>query len=384
MESNQNQKKAGRGKKLLATLIPLLVGAAIGLVSAMALGDLAGDDSGLYFLYLGVFLLSLIVSFLAQIILHEAGHLVFGRLTGYRFVSFNVLGHIWQKDKEGRVRHGRMQIAGAGGQCLMAPPDYNGGDFPFTAYNLGGVMMNLIVALVCALLMWANPFVVPDILLGCMIGVGVFFALTNGLPIPVAAIQNDGRNLTCIRRDLHARRAFWAQMAIAAALAEGTRIKSMPDEWFAPFPEEEMDNPIVSAIAVMNTTRLMDEMNFPAAEEAIHALLSRKKGILGLYRTSMACDGAVCELIAGRPGPLTAMLAEEQHAAVIKAMKAHPTILRTQYAIALLRDRDADAAARLLDAFEKAAKTHPNPQEIAGEREILFAVQQSALKGGAA
>ena len=141
---------------------------------------------------------------------------------------------------------------------------------------------------------------------------------------------------------------------------------------------------IVSAIAVMNTTRLMDEMNFPAAEEAIRSLLSRKKGILGLYRTSMACDGAVCELIAGRPGPLTAMLAEEQHAAVIKAMKAHPTILRTQYAIALLRDRDADAAARLLDAFEKAAKTHPNPQEIAGEREILFAVQQAALKGGAA
>ena len=57
----------------------------------------------------------------------------------------------------------------------------------------------------------------------------------------------------------------------------------------------EMDNPIICAIPVLNTTRLMDEMNFPAAEEAIHALLSRKKGILGLYRTSMACDGAVCE-----------------------------------------------------------------------------------------
>lgn len=382
MESNQ--KKAGRGKKLLATLIPLLFGGAIGFVASIALGDAAGDNSGLYFLYLGVFLVSLIAAFVLQIILHEAGHLVFGRLTGYRFVSFNVMGHIWQKDKEGNVHRGRMQIAGAGGQCLMAPPDYNGGDFPFTAYNLGGVLMNLLVSLVCALLMWLNPFAVPDILLGCMAGVGVLFALTNGLPIPVASIQNDGRNLLCIRRNLHARRAFWDQMAIAAALAEGTRIKSMPDAWFEPFPEEEMDNPIVSAIAVMNTTRLMDEMNFPAAEEAIRALLARKKGILGLYRTSMACDGAVCELIAGRPGPLTAMLAEEQHAGIMKAMKAHPTILRTQYALALLRDRDADAAARILDAFEKAAKTHPNPQEIAGEREIIFAVQQSALKGGAA
>lgn len=384
MESNQNQKKVKRGKKLLATLLPLLFGGAIGFVAAIALGDAAGDSTGLYFLYLTLFILSLIAAFVLQIIIHEAGHLVFGRLTGYRFVSFNVMGHIWQKDKEGGVRHGRMQIAGAGGQCLMAPPDYNGGDFPFTAYNLGGVMMNLIAAAICGLLALLIPGTVADIILLSQCGVGVFFALTNGLPIPVMSIQNDGRNLLCIHRDLHARRAFWDQMAIAAALAEGTRIKSMPDAWFEPFPEEEMDNPIVTAIAVMNTTRLMDEMNFAAAEEAIRALLARKKGVLGLYRTSMACDGAVCELIAGRPGEMTAMLAEEQHATIMKAMKAHPTILRTQYALALLRDRDAEAAAKLLDAFEKAAKTHPHPQEIAGEREILFAIQHAVLTGGAA
>ena len=62
----------------------------------------------------------------------------------------------------------------------------------------------------------------------------------------------------------------------------------------------------------------------------------------------------------------------------MKAMKAHPAILRTQYAIALLKEKDAAKAEKLLADFEKAAKKHPNPQEIVGERELIAACQAAA------
>ena len=384
MSENQSPKA---GKKKLAgvagIVIPMLFGGAVGVFGAQFIDGMTGGSDALFFLYLGLMLIGLILAFFTQIVLHEGGHLIFGRMTGYRFVSFNILGFIWQRDANGKLRMGRMQIAGAGGQCLMAPPEYNGGDFPFTLYNLGGVLMNLISAALFGLLAWAIPFAPVRILLAAQVLAGVAFALTNGLPLPIAALQNDAKNLLCIRKDLHARRSFWVQMAIGAELARGTRIKSMPDEWFAPFPEEAMDNPIVCSTAVMNAARLMDMLDFAAAEREIRRLLSRQKGVLGLYRMTMGCDGAVCELIAGRPGNLTASLEAPENRQMMTAMKTHPSILRTQYAIALLKERDIQKAEKLLNEFEAAARKHPHPQEVTGERELLLAIQNALLNGGA-
>lgn len=382
-ESTPSPRKKITLSGVLSTLIPLVVGAAVGVFGAMYIISLTDGSDALYFLYFGLLLLGLVAAFLVQIIVHEGGHLVFGLMSGYRFVSFNILGFIWQKDADGRIHRGRMQIAGAGGQCLMAPPEYNGGDFPFTLYNLGGVMMNLISAVLCALLAWAVPFAPVEILLVAQVLVAVVSAATNGLPIPVASIQNDCKNLLCIRRDLQARRAFWVQMAIAAETARGTRLKSMPKEWFAPFPEEAMDNPIICSVAVLNTSRLMDKLDFLSAESAIRRLMAREKGVLGLYRMTMGCDGAVCELIADRPGDLTASLEAPEIQQMMKAMKDHPAIIRTQYALALLKEHDPEKARRLLTAFEAAARKHPHPQEVTGERELLLAIQHALLTDAA-
>ena len=144
-----------------------------------------------------------------------------------------------------------------------------------------------------------------------------------------------------------------------------------------------MNNPIVAAIAVMNTSRLMDEMDFAAAEREIRALMAREKGVLPLYRMTMACDGAVCEMVAGRPADLTDMLDTPDMQQLIKAMPNYPSILRTQYAVALLKERDGEKAAKVLERFEAAALRHPNPQEIVGERELLLAIQNALLNGGA-
>lgn len=370
-------KKRNKAKltTVLVYLILLAGGFCVGFFGAGQMDRLTGGNDALFLPYLALAVLGLVLAWLTQIVLHEAGHLVCGLLSGYRFVSFNVLGVVWQKDDRGRFRLGRMQIAGAGGQCLMSPPDYNGGDYPFTLYNLGGVLANLASVAVCALLAVLVPAAWLRILLVMQVLVALFFAALNGLPIPVAAIQNDCKNLLCTRKDADARRAFWVQMSVAAAQSRGLRLKNMPADWFAPFPEEALDNPIVCAVPVMNASRLMDMLAFPEAEEAIRALLAREKGLLGLYRMALCCDGAVCELIAGRPGTLVAALSDRENQQLMSAMKTNPAVLRTRYALALLRDRDPAQADALLSAFESAAKKHPYPQEIAGERELLLAIQ---------
>ena len=53
--------------------------------------------------------------------IHEGGHLICGLLTGYRFVSFRAGRFICYR-RQGKLRIGRYQIAGTGGQCLLGPP----------------------------------------------------------------------------------------------------------------------------------------------------------------------------------------------------------------------------------------------------------------------
>ena len=66
------------------------------------------------------------------VLIHEAGHLLFGLVTGYRLVSFRLFSLILKK-KDGRWRICRepAMMAGIAGQCLMAPPRKKNGRFPY-------------------------------------------------------------------------------------------------------------------------------------------------------------------------------------------------------------------------------------------------------------
>ena len=67
-------------------------------------------------------IVSLVVSVPLLIMVHEAGHLVCGLLSGYKFVSFRIFDFTILRS-EGRLRVKRFAVAGTGGQCLLSPPD---------------------------------------------------------------------------------------------------------------------------------------------------------------------------------------------------------------------------------------------------------------------
>lgn len=85
------------------------------------------------------------VAVFIQTIFHEAGHLVAGLLSGYRFSSFRIGNFMLVKENE-KMKCKRLSLAGTGGQCLMIPPDMIDGKIPFVLYNLGGSLMNLVMA----------------------------------------------------------------------------------------------------------------------------------------------------------------------------------------------------------------------------------------------
>ena len=362
---------AGRPTKTFpwGTVIYILICGLIGGVIGVVLGESGAEMD--FTMILGIMVLFVVMMYV-HIIVHEAGHALFGMLTGYKFLSYRVGSFMWEKGPDGKLRLSRFSLAGTAGQCLLSPPDYNGGNYPYVWYNLGGALVNILLAVLAgaALLLfpmgkWATTA------LAMLALTGVFLGLMNGLPLPGGKVNNDGSNIVAISRSPEAKRAFWMQMAW------GTRLRDLPEEYFKPFPEEARANAMVATMDVMAASRQLDAMKFDEAERIMRPLMEDKH-VPGIYHQLMTFDLAWIELYKGCPGDMTAKLEEKEMQQFAKAMKSFPSVLRTQYAVALLKDKDEKKATDIRAKFDKMADQYPHESEIIGERELMTLTEQKA------
>jgi len=356
--------------QLVGMLVYLLIGALCGGLF-LRYGETLPDS---FLLTMALLLGSVYLAMTLQIAIHEAGHLVFGLLTGYRFSSYRFYSLMWIK-QDGRLRFKRLSLAGTGGQCLMVPPDWRE-DFPYVLYNLGGVLMNLIsAALFWLLSLIAAPTAKIFLLMGALIGLA--FALLNGLPLRVGPVDNDGRNILSIRKSPAARRAFWLQMKVNEQQAAGVRLRDMPEDWFSVPGDETPENSILAAVPVNRASRLMDAQRFEEAA-ALQDRLLAQGDLAGIYRGLLSCDRIYCELLGeGREETLAALMTKQQ-AKFMKSMKSYPSVLRTLLALALLHEHDAAGAEKLKAEFEKVARSYPYPTDIESERELIALAEERA------
>lgn len=363
------KKKAGEIVMILAFL---LLGFICGVVITGYLERVfSGGLSPAKLLNMVLALAGMYAAIYAQILIHEAGHLVAGLLSGYKFSSFRVGSLMWLRAGDG-IKLRRLSLSGTGGQCLMSPPDMSGGKMPFVLYNLGGVLMNLVSVLVCALLFLlfdGVPFLSLFLLMMCIIGLG--FALINGIPMSSSAVSNDGRNALELGRSPEALRSLWVQMKVSEENVKGTRLRDMPEAWFYIPDDEAMKNGMIAAMAVFYENRLMDRHEFAPAQELADRLLNSGAGLAGIHRSLLVCDRIYCELIGGGDRALIERLHGKELQKFMKQMGKFPSVIRTQHAYALLFERDEKKAERLRKHFEKVAKSYPYPADLESERELM-------------
>ena len=136
-------------KKIINGLLQILGIMIVGGIIGYAVGKIAGDTlSRVDKPNIILFLITGIIAFVLHIIVHEAGHLFFGLLSGYKFISFRVFDFKIMKDENGKFKIRYERLAGTGGQCLMRAPEYIEGKFKYKLYLLGGVMFNLVFSIV--------------------------------------------------------------------------------------------------------------------------------------------------------------------------------------------------------------------------------------------
>lgn len=376
---NMERKKKKISSQWTGILIYLMIGACAGILILRYIEKLSeqGLTAGMHVLLFFLLMASLYAAMLIQIVIHEGGHLIFGLATGYTFSSFRIYN--WMLLREGGSLHlRRLSLAGTGGQCLMGPPDLKEGRMPVLLYNFGGAIMNLAAAAASLALSFLFPsdsffnFFLLELTL-----IGVSFALINGLPMHIGPVSNDGANALSLMKNREAVPAFWLQLKVVEEIAGGGRLRDMPEEWFILPDDEAMKNGLMASVGVLCCSRLMDQHRFEEADALMDRLLSIESGIAPLHRSLMICDRIFLELIGQcRSEVLEGMRAKDQQK-LMKAMKNYPSVLRTEFAAALLEKKDIESAAEIEKKFEKCARSYPYPSEIQGERELMQTVRDA-------
>lgn len=334
------------------------------------IGKAAKNGEG-FFVTMALFLIAISAAIYIQTIVHEAGHLVFGLLTGYKFSSFRI-GSLMLVKADGKLKLRKFSLAGTGGQCLMSPPDLVDGKMPIVLYNLGGCIFNLLAAGIFVIIgYFAQGIEILYVFSSCMVIMGVVYAVSNGIPMKVGPINNDGGNAFSVGKNPAAIRALWLQLKMNELQSKGMRLKDMPENWFEVPSDEGLKNEMVAAIAVFRANWLMDQLRLEEAAEYMETLLVKENAICGLYRSLLNCDRIYCELVVKKNTSEAIYLHNKDYQKFVKSMKTFPSIIRTEYVYALLAEKDEEKAAEWLKRFEKVAKTHPYPNDIVGERELI-------------
>lgn len=363
-------------------LIPIVLGLLLGLLalrfeeSYIVQCAIQGRQLELY----TVTLVSALAALLLHTIVHELGHLIFGLLTGYRFSSFRIGGLILLSEN-GKLVLRRHSIPGTAGQCLMAPPELLDGKIPVVLYTLGGCIANLIVSGLFFWMMTACPVSsVWSFVLAMFAVVGLLSALLNGIPGVSGTVANDGHNTWCLLRDQEAVRAVWLQLEISHRQNQGEKILDMPAEWFAMPTGEQMQNSLIAFRAVLHTDRLSAEGKVEEADALMAALIAGENAITPIHRALLRMQRLWLELIRENRPEVVKELQTEDLKWLMKAMKRYPPVIRMEYALAILQDRDERRAEKCLRRFEKVARHFAFRHQIEDERKCLEVVREKAKK----
>ncbi len=196
MMSDTKNKTIGKIKQFIPILFFMMIGAMGGVFIAkyMRTMKLAEESTDKILFSAALLLVGMYIAIFLQIIIHEAGHLLFGLMNGYGFSSFRVGSFMWVKEG-GRIKFRRFSLVGTGGQCLLIPPKMKDGKYPYVLYNLGGSIINMVSALLFAglALLGRNINILSQMLMMLAV-VGVAYALINAIPLQLEAVNNDGYN----------------------------------------------------------------------------------------------------------------------------------------------------------------------------------------------
>ena len=318
-------------------------------------------------------LVSMFASVFFMITTHELGHLIFGYLTGYRFISYRVFSLALQKEN-GKFRFRRMSVPGTGGQCLMAPPEKKNGKYPFVLYNLGGILFCGILSLfpiaLSFLFLDHQPIGMCLFIFGF---VAFVMNLLNAIPTEGKSMVNDATNLRMALGNPRAQDALWNQLQYCALHAQNIRTADMPEELFFMPEKQDLGNVLLIWQALSCIEREEDLGNYEKAAKYVYFVLDHAPFIFPLYEGILKSEAVFLNSLLGNDSVRTDHFYEKNKKS--KPLQKMPSFQRAAYAYFALLKKDSVKAQEALDNYRKTLNKLPFSADFYFEQRQLQKIE---------
>lgn len=253
----------------------------------------------------------------------------------------------------------------------MSPPDvsdenYN---FPFVFYNAGGSLANFLLGCAFLPIIFLTMSSILQVFFYVFAIFGLVLGFSNIVPMNINGISNDGLNMRNCRKSAKSRRALWIQLKYAALATQGTRVKDMPQEWFAEFGE--ITDALTGFLAALKYDYFLDSGEHEKARDYARATLENPGELLEIHKAELRCALLFHELTNECRSDEIEKLYTAELQKYIKATASNLSKKRLMYAYNLLCLKDERKAEMSLADFEKACNHTPFKGEIAGEKELV-------------
>lgn len=131
-------------KKWLGIIIQVVVGMIIGFFGSLYAAEKLSAKWGrlgiiwfILFVYIGTFI---------QINIHEFGHYIFGKILGYKLMSYRIGIFTWNYEN-GKMKFSIIKNNGYGGLCAMLPPQQGLEGYKELLFYAGGILLNILTGL---------------------------------------------------------------------------------------------------------------------------------------------------------------------------------------------------------------------------------------------
>jgi hypothetical protein len=220
----------------------------------------------------------LLLAFWLQVLLHEAGHALAGLAGGLRPLAFGVGPIRLERYGDGWCFRRGGGHSGISGFALLLPsPERPPSRGVQAAYLLGGVVANVLVALVALWVLAASPPEAVRGLLVALVVTGLLLGVLNLFPFRSQGWLSDGAGLWSLWRQPGLAFASIAMQQVIQASVDGLRPRDWPQALLPPedAPFGAYDEPgLDTAIASMRLSRALDAGRTEQAEAAARYLHS--------------------------------------------------------------------------------------------------------------
>lgn len=316
-------------------------------------------------------LLAALIAAILNIVLHEVGHLVAGLMTGYKFVSYRFFNWTLIR-KDGRLQWRNFELEGTGGQCLMFPPDKPLEEIDTRWYNAGGVLAQIIITLLAIVLLWALDL--PDwldMLLGMMALFGILGVLTNGIPMKLGGVANDGYNLLQLDKDLAAKQSFCNVLELNARNQGGETYGQMPERLFIIPKPTDWKNPMHVASVLASATRKQALHQWEDSYGLLTVACCYKSEIMVLYMQELENMMTLACIATGRDDEARQHYTDDIAKYVARHAPTQSDKQLTTMAVALALEGDRPKAEQILRKLETERDKYIHQGDVAMSLDLM-------------